>query len=331
MSQHAIDMFEKFLDESNYPCQTVQIPYEDTTLPAYLCLNPNVEGPAPTIIFNEGKDGWAEDGKYIVDEALPRGYHVLLYDGPGIGKVMRLQGLPFRHDWENVITPIVDYLVELEEVDEDNIALISVSLGGYLGPRAAAFEHRLRALITNPGVMNWGRVYDNFISDIDPDLMALFESDPETFDATINQMMQFSNLLSWGMIDSMWHHNVTTPTELMNEVHTFTNEATVQNITSQTMVIDAEMEEFGQSQELYDALTCPKTYVMFTLEEGAQLHVQPGATAILTLRMFNWLDDVFAESVTESTIDPESGAPHLVFSILALSFLATASAAMMLV
>lgn len=47
-------------------------------------------------------DGWAEDGKFVVDESLPRGYNVLLFDGPGMGQVIRLQGLPFRHDWEKV-------------------------------------------------------------------------------------------------------------------------------------------------------------------------------------------------------------------------------------
>lgn len=32
----------------------------------------------------------------------------------------------------------------------------------------------------------------------------------------------------------------------------------------------------------------------FTAEEAAQFHVQPGATAILSARMFDWLDEVFA-------------------------------------
>ena len=103
-AQLAVDAFESFLTETKYPCKPVKIPYEDTSLPGYLCINPNVNQPAPTIIFQEGKDGWSEDGKFIVDESLLRGYHVLLFDGPGIGKVMRLQGLPFRHDWENVST-----------------------------------------------------------------------------------------------------------------------------------------------------------------------------------------------------------------------------------
>jgi pimeloyl-ACP methyl ester carboxylesterase len=274
------------------------MPYEETTLPGYLCINPNTVGPAPTIISNEGKDGWAEDGKFVVDAALPRGYHVLLYDGPGIGKVIRIQNLPFRHDWENVITPIIDYLSEMDDViDMNNLALISVSLGGYLGPRAAAFEPRLKALIANPGVMEWSLVYEEFLNEMDPNLVNLIDSDPEAFDNAIYQAMNYSGLLEWGMIDSMWHHNQTTPHGLMNEVRRFSNVGLIENITASTMIIDAEMETRGQSLDVYNALStkCPeKRFVNFTHAEAAQLHVQPGATAILSLRMFDWLDEVFA-------------------------------------
>jgi hypothetical protein len=131
--------------------------------------------------------------------------------------------------------------------------------------------------------------------------------------------MNYSDLLEWGMIDSMWHHNQTTPHGLMNEIRRFTNVGLVENITAYTMVIDAEMEERGQSLELYNALThCPeKTFVNFTHSEAAQLHVQPGATAILTLRMFDWLDEVFAkkegvadlgEASARNMADPSSAA-----------------------
>ena len=277
------------------------MPYEDTTLPGYLCINPNIDGPAPTIMFQEGKDGWAEDGKFIVDEAIPRGYNVLLFDGPGIGKVMRLQGLPFRHDWENVITPLVDYLVELDEVDENNIALIAVSLGGYLGPRAAAYEHRLKALIANPGVMDWGKVYAEFLNEIDPTLMERLDTNPNEFDEVILGYMQMVPLMKWGMVDSQWHHNTTTPSELMFEIRRFSNKNITKDIQASALIIDAEAETRGQSKELYESLvnTPKKEYVKFLASEAAELHVQPGATAILSARMFDFLDDIFANDNNE--------------------------------
>lgn len=146
-----MDNFDKFLALTNYPCKSVQIPYEDTTLPAYLCLSPKATNPAPTIIYNQGKDGWMEDGKNVVDEAMERGWHTLLFDGPGMGRTIRLQELPFRHDWEVVMTAVIDFAVSQSQVDSDNLAHISLSLGGFLAPRAACFEHRLKALVANPG------------------------------------------------------------------------------------------------------------------------------------------------------------------------------------
>lgn len=154
ISQQAVAAFGKFMSLTDFPCEAVEIPYENaTTLPGYLCLNPRFGSnePAPTIIFNEGKDGWMEDGKYVVEEGMKRGYNVLLWDGPGMGRVIRLQGLPFRVDWENVLGRVIDFLEGIPDVDSDNLALISVSLGGFLGPRAAIHDHRLKALVVNSG------------------------------------------------------------------------------------------------------------------------------------------------------------------------------------
>jgi len=68
--------------------------------------------------------------KYIADAAISRGYQCLLIDGPGQDEALRLQGLPFRPDWENVITPVVDFLIKQKYVDPDRIGLMGLSMGG---------------------------------------------------------------------------------------------------------------------------------------------------------------------------------------------------------
>ena len=45
--------------------------------------------------------------------------------------------MPLRPDWENVITPVVDYLLTRPDTDPARIVLNGLSLGGYLAPRAA--------------------------------------------------------------------------------------------------------------------------------------------------------------------------------------------------
>jgi len=52
-----------------------------------------------------------------------------------------------------------------------------------------------------------------------------------------------------------------------------------------------EEEEFGQAKELYGALRCPKDYLLFSREEAVPLHVQVGALAVSSHRIFDWIDD----------------------------------------
>lgn len=237
-----------------------------------------------------------------------------------MGQTIRIQGLPFRHDWEAVLTPVLDYVIQLDEVDPDRMALISVSLGGFLGPRAAIFDHRLKALVANSGVLNWYKIYEDFLGNVDPNLLDLLETDPEAFDDAMDQYMTVSETLRWGLVDSMWHHGVSKPSELMFEVQRYNIEGMVQNITSATLVIDGEDEERGQAWEFYLALTGAETkeYILFTREEAAQFHVQPGATAILSMRTFNWLDEVLMEGRKENLNDGSSGASTFLISSIAL-------------
>ena len=51
----------------------------------------------------------------------------------------------------------------------------------------------------------------------------------------------------------------------------------------------------GEPQRLYDALTCPKEFILFTAEEGAGLHCQMGAMLLAHQRIFDWLDVTFAQ------------------------------------
>ena len=60
-------------------------------------------------------------------------------------------GLVLRPDWENVVTPVLDYALSRPDVDPARVALIGLSLGAHLAPRAASAEHRLAACIADCG------------------------------------------------------------------------------------------------------------------------------------------------------------------------------------
>lgn len=74
----------------------------------------------------------------------------------GQGSALYDQGLVFRPDYEVVFAAILDLATERREVDRERIALSGRSFGGYLAPRAACFENRVRALIADPGLYDLG-------------------------------------------------------------------------------------------------------------------------------------------------------------------------------
>src|SRR3712207_4498679 len=144
--------FDDYVARLEPPGQQVEIPYEGTTMPGYLFTPRGTTGRHPTLVVNNGSDGpvttlWPPLGA----GAVTRGYNVLVFDGPGQQSMLFARQVPFRYDWEGVITPVVDYLSARPDGDPQRFALHCLSQGGYWVPRALAFEHRIAAGIADPG------------------------------------------------------------------------------------------------------------------------------------------------------------------------------------
>ena len=296
MARTSMDCFRKAVELLSLPAEFVQIPYEGTKLPGWFWRSP-VAGPkAPVLIVHQGRDAWAEDNKFIADAAMQRGYHVLMVHCPGQGMALRELGLPFRPDWEKVITPIIDFALQIPGVDPDRVALMGMSMGGGLAVRAAAFDQRIKILIVNPGVLNWSQVVTDYLSAASPELAAAaqnVENDPQAFNAMIAEFSKVAPQLQWGITDEMWKHGAKTPAELLVKLKEFNNEPIVDKVTSRVLVMDGEAEAWsvGQAKPLYEALKSPKDYMLFTAEDTGLVHCQTGAHAVGTQRLFDWLDE----------------------------------------
>jgi esterase/lipase len=282
--------FQKALKLLDIPAERVQISYSNTTLPGYFFRSPKAKGKAPVLVVHQGRDGWAMHCKYIADAAISRGYHCLLIDGPGQGEALRLQGLPFRHDWENVITPVLDYLVKRKDIDPNRIGLMGLSMGGALAPRAAAFEDRIKVCVANPGVLSWNGIIDGFLAQIEPSLPDLWKTDPEGFNSLIASISSQVSLVDWGIRDMMWKHGVQTPAELMVQMQEYSNKDIVSRIICRMLVMDGAADEYSQGRDLYEALAGPKEYMFFEAVDAALQHCQVGAQASSSARLFDWLD-----------------------------------------
>ncbi|AZG46496.1 alpha/beta hydrolase family protein [Gordonia insulae] len=288
--------WEKFVDNGPFVAQRLSIPYDGTQLPGWF-FSPTDAGdaPRPTLVMVNGSDGsvsaqWSS----AAHGALQRGYRVVMFDGPGQQSMLFEHGMPFRHDWEAVLTPVTDVVLGLAGVDADRLAVYGISQAGYWVPRAIAFEHRYAAAIADPGVVD---VEASWLANIPGPLSRrLAEGKDHDFD----QMMEIGMKASKAT-KRMWDwrarpYGQDTYSGTMKAVAQYTLTPDVAALIRTPMLITSpEHEQFwpGQSEQLAKLSGGTSTVVEFTAAEGASWHCQPMARALTDQRMFDWLDEQF--------------------------------------
>ena len=280
--------------------EPVEIPFEGTTLTGYFHHADDSGEPRKTLLLCNGFDGSPEEMHWNGGRAaVERGYNVLVFDGPGQYSSVHRQGLHFRPDWETVVTPVVDYALTRKEVDAKRIALHCESLGGYLSPRAAAYEHRLTACISDDGVYDLGTT---MLGMLPAELRktarsALFAPKAPEIDAALDHVMNVNTVARWYFTHGMYAFGFDTPRAFMASCMSYhLRDGVAEQIRCPTLVCEAEKDLFfqGQAQQLFDHLTCPKTLIKFTDAEGAGAHCEMGASRLAYARMYDWLDETLA-------------------------------------
>jgi pimeloyl-ACP methyl ester carboxylesterase len=291
--QRQRDAFRKAAALISPAIEPIEIPFEGTTLPGYFYCVDESGSARQTLIVTGGYDGTVEESYFGgAAAAWRRGYNVLAFDGPGEGGVLLEQRLAMRPDWEKVVTPVVDYALSRPEVDPRRMALIGRSWGGYLAPRAAAFEHRLAALIADPGLYSLGGAATAMFPQSLQE--AIDQGDAATLKPIFDQLMQNPSL-AFTFNRGMLVHGVETPWDYIRAMAPYTLEGLAPQITCPTLITQAENDlRASQSKELVAALTCPKTLVEFTNAEGAGEHCEAGAGSLFAQRAFDWLDGIMA-------------------------------------
>jgi Acetyl xylan esterase (AXE1) len=292
------------------PVERVRIPYGNSWLPGYLLKPDNRPVHRPTIILNNGED--AQNITlycYGGADAIERGYNALIFEGPGQGSMLFERQVPFRYDWENVITPVVDYLRSRPDVDPRRVVPNGSSMGGELVIRAAAFEHRLAAVISDPGILSIWLSWQTG----EKAITRLFANG-----ATKEQVNAAWQQKIIPNLDAADRYNIAKRAEgygrqfllaaragkvfrdLYDFGHTvmkFSCADVAGQVTAPTLVTSYAGDQLvipasGQAPELYKRLRCDKTRYEFTAAQGAQDHCAPMAPQTRNQVVFDWLDNV---------------------------------------
>jgi hypothetical protein len=253
----------------------------------YLFTPGHIDGRCPTIVHIGGYDGTAEELYASVPAALDRGYVVAVLDGPGQGAMLYDRRVPMRPDWENVVPAMFAAVTACPDVDPDRVVLVGRSFGGLIAPRGAAGEHRLAAMVVDPGQYDLGTA---FTTRLGPLMNRVHDpaADPQ-FDALLD-IPGVKALLE----PRMATHGVTSVRAYCVDVLRYTNADTVTRVICPTFVTDNETDEVstGQGKILFDHLTCPKEFRLFTKAEGAEGHCEGMAPVVFWDAAFNWLDSL---------------------------------------
>ena len=279
------------------PVEPVEIPYEGATLPGYFYRVDDSNKRRPTLIATNGYDSTIHEMHFAhAVSAVRRGYNCLTFDGPGQGRALIKQNLHMRADWENVVTPVVDYALSRPEVDPGRIALIGWSFGGYLAPRAASGEHRLAACIADPG--QWDMleaVKGMFVKFSVPQEIVdrLPNVDPKALQPVFDAVEK-SPQLNWTLKQrNLWVHGLDSMMDFVRITPQYSVSDRADDIRCPTLITWAENDPVaGDAEKLYEALTSQKTLLRFTNEEGAGGHCEMSARTLFHQRAFDWLDEV---------------------------------------
>ena len=291
--------FDAGLALGPHPVSPMRIPYEDTTLPAYLIPAPGHETEQrPTIIFTNGYDATITDMYFAsAVAALRRGYHCVLFDGPGQGEMLYSQGVPMRPDWESVVSPVVDVIAAQDIVDAESIVLSGWSLGGFLAPRAATRERRLAAVIADPAASSVGDSVRAFATAMGAPPEALDHPD-EIAQEIIDKMtaiVESNPVMNWRVIKrGYWVNGVSDMRGFIEASLSYTlpDDAT---ITCPVLAPSAENDSLGAGAAAFvDRIGDKATLMTFTAAEGAGEHCEMTNRTLLNRRALDWLDDTLS-------------------------------------
>jgi pimeloyl-ACP methyl ester carboxylesterase len=280
---HAADRLER-----------LTVPYEGHTLPVIRLRREDARG---TVVVHAGFDAFIEEfwagGAFLRDQ----GFDVVLFDGPGQGQPLVKQHLPMTHEWERPVGAVLDHL------GLSGVTLIGVSLGGYLAPRAAAFEPRIARVVAFDVMYDF---FDCVTSHAGPVLRAArpllgLRATAALVNAALQRMMKRDLAVEWGVRQGMYVTGTRTPAEFLKALRSYTLAEVSSRITQDFLLLAGAEDHHVPLEQFFTqarALTNVRSFTgrIFTRQEQGQSHCQYGNLDLAFSVIADWIRERSAET-----------------------------------
>ncbi len=300
--QKSVAAFHKACPLFDPPVQVVRIPFKETECPGYYWRPDGTDTKRPTLFVAGGNDDTIEEDFFIIGSAaVRRGYNFFTFSYPGHRNAVHTDERQVkRHDYEVPFKAAFDYLETLPGVDQ-RIALMGFSGGGYVAPRVAIHENRVKALICNNPMIDYDRVAKALlgptIKRIPGPLLKTVLAKRLKRKPLIRAYMEYglwtagyTNMSLYEWLKSEKAQSEWSKFKITDELHKITCPAL-------SIVGSGEGEEMlKQTEEFHRGISSQmKKMKIFTLEEdGSHDHCMLDNHSRMHQVVFGWLSDVFA-------------------------------------
>ncbi len=265
------------------------VPYGENHLPVMSC---KAKGKCNgKILLHGGNDSYIEEFFEALLYLRNQGFDVYLFEGPGQGGCLREQNMKFTHEWEKPVKAILDYF------KLDDVTIIGASLGGYLAPRAAAFEKRITKVV---GWSIFPDFFDILLAD-DPQSVKKFmdaafkKGFAGIFNGFYKKMMDKSELVKWNLMHGMYAYDAPDPVGYVKKIRNFTLKGIGDKITQDMLIIggrDDHMIMPHLFKEEYDLLPNVRSlsFQLYSNQDNAGSHCGIGNMKLILDTMVSWIN-----------------------------------------
>lgn len=272
--RRAIDSFKRGLALSAHRHEAVSIGFDGQRLEGWFFAPQAAsatrlarDGRTPCVIFLSGADALPEQNFFRgVQWLTSRGLACLVFSGPGQGGTIRLLRMPTIPDYERPVSAAFDYLATRADVDSQRIGILGVSMAGYYGMRAAAFEPRLKAVVA------WGAMY-----------------------SVLDDLWRCYPPLRRQLV---WITGAADEAEAEAKLRAFTLKGILGRVRCPALIthgVNDEMVPLASAQRTYDEIaSTDKALRLYTPEEGGDTHINIDNWSQAVPPMADWLAERLA-------------------------------------
>ena len=285
------EYYADYFEGENARIERYDVPYENVKLPV-MHVRPIGECKGK-ILIHGGNDSYFEEFLFSLLYLQEKGFEVYLFEGPGQGGVMRVQGMHFTHEWEKPVKAVLDFF------DLSDITIVGISLGGYLAPRAAAFDKRITKVVA------WSvfPCFQDILVSMQPQstqrafrILMKLHARP-LLNIVFGKKAKNSPIIDWGIKHGCYAYEAKDAYSYAKKLKLYDLAPVADRITQDVLILGANDDHFINyhlvGREI-DMLTNVKslTFRLFTDKENAQNHCNVGNGKLALDTICDWIGEM---------------------------------------